>query len=42
MSAASAPSPTAWPRSPPPENALILTSATPGKVADDSKGQTAC
>ncbi|MGH6752683.1 MAG: caspase family protein, partial [Bradyrhizobium sp.] len=22
-----------------PENALILTSATPGKVADDSKGQ---
>ena len=23
----------------PPENALILTSATPGKVADDSKGQ---
>lgn len=25
-----------------PENALILTSATPGKVADDSKGQYAC
>src|SRR5664279_868771 len=23
----------------PPDNALILTSATPGKVADDSKGQ---
>ena len=28
-----------WPRSRAPENALILTSATPGKVADDSKGQ---
>ncbi len=23
----------------PPENSLVLTSATPGKVADDSKGQ---
>ena len=39
MSAASAPIPTAWPRSRAPENALILTSATPGKVADDGKGQ---
>ena len=39
MSAASAPSPTVSRRSSPPENALILTSATPGKVADDSKGQ---
>ena len=39
MSAASAPSPTASPRSSPPDNALILSSATPGKVADDGKGQ---
>ena len=38
MSAASAPTPTASRRSSPPDNALILTSATPGKVADDSKG----
>ena len=39
MSAASAPTPTASRRSSAPENALILTSATPGKVADDSNGQ---
>ena len=25
-----------------PENALILTSATPGKVADDTRASTAC
>ena len=29
----------ASPRSRTPDNALILTSATPGKVADDGKGQ---
>ena len=39
MSAASAASPTASRPINPPDNALILSSATPGKVADDSRGQ---
>ena len=39
MSAASAPSRTGWRRSDAPDNALILTSTTPGQVADDGQGQ---